>query len=108
MELQGWPAEYLLPARGDLPSEAEDSFGISPPCGSVGVGSWAASGMYGAHSKGAGCRTVTAAHTDEENFLFESGRTLPGAFPAVRLLSKLRPQSHSRALPDAILITGVG
>jgi len=64
--------------------------------------------MYGARSEHAGCRAVIAAHAAEENFLSESAITLPGAFPPVQLLGKLRPQSHSWALSDAILITGVG
>lgn len=86
----------------------EDSFGISPPCGTVGVGSLVESGMYGECSKHIGGRAVPTAHAAEESFLFESARILPGAFPVVQLLGKHRPQSYSWALLDAILISAVG
>lgn len=83
----------------------EESFGISLPCSTVGVGSWLAGGTDGVHSVRAACRTNLAAHSAD--FLTESARTLPGAFPALQLLSKLRPQSHRWVLSDVLLINCV-
>lgn len=67
MELKGWTAEHPLSDREDLLSPpTENSFGISSPGCWVSVGSWAASGMYGACRERAGCRAIIAAHAAKE------------------------------------------